>query len=110
MNFGNGGMIPNRHTAYDKNVSPELRWGGVPHGTKSLVLMMEDPDAMNPKPFVHWLVANIPATSTRLRGNLPEDDHVRGLMGAMQGATHTSKIGYFGPKPPADGKAHHYHF
>ena len=110
MNFGNGGTIPNRHTAYDKNVSPELRWSGVPRGARSLVLMMEDPDAINPKPFVHWLMANIPTSSTRLRGNLPEGDRIRGLMGAMQGATHTSKIGYFGPKPPADGKVHHYHF
>ncbi|HVF85443.1 MAG TPA: YbhB/YbcL family Raf kinase inhibitor-like protein, partial [Abditibacteriaceae bacterium] len=109
-NFAPNGLIANRHTAYDKNISPELRWSGVPRGAKSLVLMMEDPDSLNPKPFAHWIMANIPASSTRLRANLPVGDRIAGLPGAMQGATHTSKIGYFGPKPPADGKAHHYHF
>lgn len=108
--FAPNGVIPFRNTAYDKNISPALTWSGVPRNAKSLVLMVEDPDAMNPSPFVHWLVANIPASSTRLPANLPEGDLVRGLRGAMQGATHTSKIGYFGPKPPADGKVHHYHF
>ena len=108
--FAPNGLIAFKHTAYDKNISPELHWSNVPRNAKSLVLMMEDPDATNPKPFVHWLMANIPASSTRLRTDLPEGDTIRGLMGAMQGATSTSKIGYFGPKPPADGKVHHYHF
>ena len=69
-------------------------------------------------------MANIPTSSTGLRAGLPEGDRIR-IMSAMsamqeahimdlvtvtQGAATTSKIGYFGPKPPADGKVHHYHF
>ncbi|HEX8550577.1 MAG TPA: YbhB/YbcL family Raf kinase inhibitor-like protein [Abditibacteriaceae bacterium] len=108
--FPNNGLMGFHHTAYGKNQSPTLRWSGVPANAKSLVLMMEDPDAVNPKPFVHWLVANISPRQTILRGNLGEGDTLPQIPGAMQGAAHTAKIGYFGPKPPADGKAHHYHF
>ena len=108
--FAPNGLIPHHHTAYSKNQSPTLRWSGVPRGTKSLVLMMEDPVALNPKPFVHWLVANISPNQTALRGGLGEGDRLPQIPGAMQGAGHTGKVGYFGPKPPADGLAHKYHF
>ncbi len=122
--FAPNGLIPFRNTAYGPDISPELHWSGVPSGAKSLVLMMEDPNSINPKPFVHWLMANIPISSTGLRAGLPEGDririmsaasarqesHIMDLVTAMQGAATTSKIGYFGPKPPADSKVHHYHF
>jgi Raf kinase inhibitor-like YbhB/YbcL family protein len=107
--FKNNGAIPVSSTAYDKNISPDLRWTGVPRNTKSLVLMMEDPDSRSPKPFAHWLVANISPRATGLRANLPNSEMLASV-GAMQGSNHTSKTGYFGPKPPADGIAHRYNF
>jgi Raf kinase inhibitor-like YbhB/YbcL family protein len=108
--FAPNGLMGFHHTAYGKNQSPTLRWSKAPRGTKSFVLMMEDPDALNPKPFAHWLVANISPKQTMLRGGLGEGDRLPQIPGAMQGAGHTGKVGYFGPKPPADGLAHHYHF
>jgi Raf kinase inhibitor-like YbhB/YbcL family protein len=71
--------------------------------------MMEDPDSRSPKPFAHWLVANISPRAAGLRANLPNSEMLTSL-GAMQGSNHTSKTGYFGPKPPADGIAHRYNF
>jgi len=108
--FANGGAIPVSSTAYDKNISPDLRWTGVPQSAKSLVLMMEDPDALSPKPFAHWLVANISPKARSMKSNLPPMQEMLPAGSAMQGSNHTSKTGYFGPKPPADGKVHHYNF
>ena len=110
INFPPGSKIPFRHTAYDKNVSPELHWSGVPRGAKSLVLMMEDPISMSPKPFIHWLMANIAPASTRISGNLPDNGKAMRVGSAMQGTNSTGQFGYFGPKPPADGLTHEYHF
>ena len=70
---------------------------------------MEDPDSLSPKPFAHWLVANISPNMKGLPANLPMYEKVRG-MSFLQGSNHTSKSGYFGPKPPADVKVHHYNF
>lgn len=108
--FAPNGKIGFHHTAYGKNQSPGLTWTGVPRNAKSLVLMMEDPDAMNPKPFTHWLMANISPQRRGLPSGLGVGDRLPGLGSAMQGAAHNGKIGYFGPKPPADNINHHYHF
>ena len=101
------GAIPVSSTAYDKNISPDLRWTGVPKGTKSIVLMMEDPIALSPKPAVHWLVANLPASARSLPKGIKPNSMP---MGAMQGGNLLGETAYFGPKPPADGLDHHYHF
>ena len=108
--FNNGGPIPVRFTAWDKNISPALRWYGVPKNAKSLVVMMEDPDSLSPKPFVHWLMANISPRAVGLKSGLPNDEKLSAVSGALQGSNTPSKTGYFGPKTPADGKAHHYHY
>ncbi len=105
--FPNGGLIPFSSTAYDKNISPDLRWSNVPKGTKSIAILMEDPDALNPKPAPHWLVVNLPAGARSLPKNIAPDSMP---MGAMQGGNLLCKTAYFGPKPPADGLVHHYHF
>lgn len=106
--FKNNDGLPLKATAYGQNVSPDLRWAGVPKGAKSLVLMMEDPDSLSPKPFPHWLMANISPRATGLKAGIPQIE-MPGL-GAMQGSNSTSDIGYFGPKPPADGVKHRYNF
>lgn len=102
--------IPEANSAYGQDLSPALSWSGVPAGAKSVVLMMEDPDASGPKPFVHWLVANLPANVTSLPASLPKTESPSQLAGAMQGANHTGRLGYYGPHPPSGEPPHRYHF
>jgi Raf kinase inhibitor-like YbhB/YbcL family protein len=104
--FIDSGAIPDRYTCSGKDVSPPLNWTGVPTGAKTLVLVVDDPDAPSGT-FTHWVVYNIDAGSSGLREN------------ALNGAVPTVKysqatndfghIGYNGPCPPP-GKTHHYHF
>ncbi len=105
--FSDMGMIPDKFSDYFQGVSPELSWTGVPNNAKSLVLMMEDPDA-NVKPVTHWIMANIAPNMTSLPENIMKGMEM--VNGAMQGANVTGKIGYFGPKPPRDDPPHKYHF
>ena len=62
--FSHGGEIPRRFTCDGDNISPPLEWSGVPQGTRSLVLVIDDPDAPDPAAplmtWVHWLLFNIP--------------------------------------------------
>ncbi len=108
--FPSNGAIPQEHSAYGQDLSPTLKWSGIPAGTKSLVLMVEDPDAISPKPFVHWLVANIAPTVTQLPAGLPKQEQLSQVANALQGANNMSTIGWFGPRPPAGDLPHHYHF
>lgn len=104
--FANMGMIPDKYSAYFEGISPEISWSKVPQNAKSLVLMMEDPDA-SLKPVTHWIVANIPATVKGFSENVMKTETANG---ALQGANHNGKIGYYGPKPPPAEKPHGYHF
>src|SRR5688572_29057402 len=74
--FANGGKLAVEHSADGDNSSPNLNWSGAPEGTKSFVLMMDDPDAATPKPFVHWIMYNIPASVTALREGFPTEPTV----------------------------------
>ena len=97
-----GAPIPDDFSAYGKNVSPPLRWGKGPYGTRSFALVLEDPDAPMASPFVHWIMWAVPAGVTSLEtGKAPE--------GAVQGKMGAGRLGYFGPRPPP-GAPHHYHF
>ena len=74
---------------------------------------MDDPIAPTPQPFVHWVIYNIPAKATGLPENLMKDAAVtapEAVKGAIQGPTGVRRPGYFGPRPPQDGKVHEYHF
>jgi Raf kinase inhibitor-like YbhB/YbcL family protein len=102
--FAASAAIPLRHSAYGNGVSPELRWSGLPEGTRSLALMMEDPDATSARPFVHWLAWNIDPAS----GGLPEGV-APNATGFVQGRNNRRSNGYFGPRPPGS-RPHHYHF
>jgi Raf kinase inhibitor-like YbhB/YbcL family protein len=108
--FADNAPIPLKHSAYGEDLSPALSWSGVPANTQSLVLMMEDPDALNPKPFVHWIAANLPASLASLPANVAKTERPAVLKGGIQGANHTGSIGYYGPKPPAADGPHRYHF
>lgn len=91
--FQNEGMIPKLYTCDDKDVSPHLAWDGVPEGTKSLALIMDDPDAPVGT-WVHWLVCDIPPGNTQItRGTIP--------MGARQVRNDFGKVEYGGPCPPS---------
>ena len=63
--FENGKQIPKKYTVMGENISPPLNFSGVPKGAKSLVIIMDDPDAPG-KTFTHWLVWNIPANTKGL--------------------------------------------
>ncbi len=110
--FEDGKPIPVEFTADGEDVSPRLTWGDLPKSTKALALICDDPDAPTPKPWVHWVIYNIPAAAKGLPRALPADavlEEPPDLKGATQGKTGWGKPGYRGPAPPK-GKVHHYHF
>jgi Raf kinase inhibitor-like YbhB/YbcL family protein len=93
--------IPARHTCDGQNISPSISWGEIPPGAKSLVLIVDDPDAPDPlspkMTWAHWLLYNIPVKVTglaegRSQDNLPD--------GTFQGMNDWLKTGYGGPCPP----------
>ncbi|KIO48987.1 YbhB/YbcL family Raf kinase inhibitor-like protein [Nitrosospira sp. NpAV] len=99
--FPHQGVIPVRHTCEGHDTSPELFWNDVPEGTKSLVLIMDDPDAPDPaapkRTWVHWVLYNIPVNS----GGLPEAVAARDLPpGTLEGLNDWQRTGYGGPCPP----------
>ena len=90
--FKDGERVPVKYTCEGPNVSPPLQFTDVPAEAKSLVLMVEDPDA-DAKPWVHWLVFNIPPQSGGFEENAIAD-------GAQQGLCNGNTFGYEGPCPP----------
>ena len=103
--FAEGQPIPSKYTCDGENVSPPLSWNGVPEGTKSLTLIVDDPDAPAGI-WVHWVLYDLPANSTELPEGLPKSQYIPG--GAKQGLNDFKHLGYGGPCPPA-GKAHRYY-
>jgi Raf kinase inhibitor-like YbhB/YbcL family protein len=101
-----GQAIPKRFARQGDNKSPQLAWADAPTGVKSFALVCDDPDAPM-KPWVHWVIWNIPADAHGLEEGVPADAS-RGD-GARQGKNDFGGVGYDGPDPPAGG-AHHYFF
>src|SRR3989338_8184168 len=98
--FEHNAVIPEKFTCDGEDVNPELSIEGVPSGAKSLVLIMDDPDAP-PKVWEHWTVINIPPTTA----NIPENTVPEG----KQLTNDFRKVEWGGPCPPP-GKVHHYNF
>jgi Raf kinase inhibitor-like YbhB/YbcL family protein len=96
--FAEGGAIPAKYTCDGKDVSPPLAWSGVPAGAKSLALIVDDPDAPDPKApkmtWVHWVLYDIPPAA----GGLAEGAHAPA--GAQDGVNDWGRTGYGGPCPP----------
>jgi Raf kinase inhibitor-like YbhB/YbcL family protein len=91
--FAHQSPIPDDYTCKGKDLSPSLRIADPPAGTKSLVLVLHDPDA--PKgDFLHWTVWNIPPTTFLVKENSVPDS-------ATQGMNDFGKVGYGGPCPPS---------
>lgn len=110
VSFEDEGSIPVAHSADGHNASPPLGWDGAPEEAQSFVLLVEDPDAAEPKPFVHWIVYDIPAGTSSLREGLPTDPVLPEPQGAKQGTNSRGQIGYMGPRPPLEDGPHAYHF
>ena len=108
--FQDGGPIADRYTPQGENRSPALSWSGVPAGTKELVLLVEDPDAPFPSPFVHWVLHRLPPTTTSLPEGVPTSVELTQFGNAIQGHNDAKTVGYFGPQPPLGHGVHHYHF
>jgi Raf kinase inhibitor-like YbhB/YbcL family protein len=108
--FRSGGTIPMTFSAYGQDISPSLTMAGVPEGTQTLALLMEDPDAGGATPFVHWVAWNIAPSLSALPEAVPTVPQVPDLMNLRQGRNTRGSIGYFGPRPPIGERPHHYHF
>lgn len=99
-----------------QNISPALQWANAPAGTKSFAVTAYDPDAPTGSGWWHWVMYNIPASTTALPAGV---GNARGLglisgrnapSGSVQGTTDFGTKGYGGPCPPVGDKPHHYHF
>lgn len=99
--FNDHTLIPDRYSYSGGNMSPPLEWGGIPDGTRELVLLCEDPDAPNGT-FVHWVVTGIAPGSTGIdEGESP---------GGSAGRNGFGELGWGGPQPPVGDEPHRYFF
>jgi Raf kinase inhibitor-like YbhB/YbcL family protein len=106
--FQDGQSIPKLFTCESQDIAPELKWENIPEQAKSLVLIMDDPDAPDPKApkitWVHWVLYNIPVNTMGLKTNrensLP--------LGTLEGLNDWKRTGYGGPCPPIG--CHRYFF
>jgi Raf kinase inhibitor-like YbhB/YbcL family protein len=96
--FGANTMIPAKFTCEGASVSPALHLGEFPSQTKSLAIIVHDPDAPMKGGFTHWVAFNID----------PVQDIPEGFKGGVQALNGSGKTGYMGPCPPSG--THHYHF
>jgi Raf kinase inhibitor-like YbhB/YbcL family protein len=103
--FTEGGIIPKKYTCDAEDISPDLKWSGVPKEAKSLALICDDPDAPVGT-WVHWVLFNIPADVSSLSAGVAPDAVLKN--GALQGKNDFRKLGYGGPCPP--GGTHRYFF
>ncbi len=104
--FTEGAPIPAKYTCEDKDISPPLQWSGVPEGTRSLVLIADDPDAPVGT-WIHWVIFDLPPDANGLAEDTPRSETLSN--GAKQGVNSFRKTGYGGPCPPP-GKPHRYFF
>jgi Raf kinase inhibitor-like YbhB/YbcL family protein len=95
--FVSGSMIPSLYTCEGKDISPPLAWSGAPAGTKSFVLICDDPDAPL-MTWVHWVYYNIPASVTSLPEALAKAE--KPAQGGIHGKSSFGDFGYGGPCPP----------
>jgi len=98
--FAANGSIPAAHTCDGRDLSPPLAWSGVPAGAKSLAIILDDPDAPDPKApkmtWVHWVIYNLPPSTT----SLAEGASASLPPGTLQGRNDWKATGYRGPCPP----------
>ena len=110
--FSHNGYIPQKHACGGEDVSPELTWGALPAGTRSVAVIMDDPDAPAGL-WVHWVIFDIPPSLTGLKENVAKEESLpdgsrQGLVWGVNDGDF-KRIGYYGPCPPP-GKPHRYFF
>src|SRR5438477_12401753 len=94
-----------------KNVSPALKWSGAPKDTKGFAPLVHDPDApTGGAGWWHWVLFNIPASTTKLAKGAGKADGTGMPAGAQSGVTDFGSAGYGGPCPPEGDKRHRYIF
>lgn len=107
--FSHNGQIPKQYTCQGDDVSPALAWDDLPEGTKSLALIVDDPDAPDPAApkttWVHWVLYNIPPGASGLRKAIEPTDLPRGT---REGKNDWKRTGYGGPCPPI-GRHRYFH-
>jgi Raf kinase inhibitor-like YbhB/YbcL family protein len=103
--FEEGERIPSKYTCKGQDISPPLSFSDVPEKTKSLALILVDPDAPSGK-FVHWVVYNIHPDITDLEENIQKTEKLKN--GIYQGNNDFGRVGYGGPCPPYG--THRYYF
>jgi hypothetical protein len=105
--FSRSGEIPKKHTCEGEDVAPPIAWTGLPAGAKSIALVVDDPDAPDPKApkmtWVHWVLYDIPPDATGLpEGGKPLPP------GTREGTSDFKRTGYGGPCPPV-GRHRYFH-
>jgi len=109
--FQHNQSIPRKYTGDGEDVSPPLSWSGTPPQARELAVVVDDPDAPTPEPWVHWVIYKIPAATTELGEKVPPAQRIGAPAGALQGKNSWPQgIGYRGPAPPKGHGLHHYHF
>src|SRR5262245_41575250 len=109
--FESGAAIPRKHTGDGEDISPALSWSDLPPGTQELALIVDDPDAPTPEPWVHWVMYRIPISASQLPERIPPAQRVPQPAGAVQGRnTWPNGLGYRGPAPPKGHGVHRYFF
>jgi Raf kinase inhibitor-like YbhB/YbcL family protein len=107
--FANQGPIPTRYTCEGQDLSPPLHFAGVPAGTKSLVLIVDDPDAPDPRApkmtWVHWVLYNLPPDTAELAEAITA---LQLPAGTLEGCNDWRRTGYGGPCPPV-GRHRYFH-
>ncbi len=107
--FGPNGKIPALYTGEGRDLSPPLAWTGVPAAAKSLVLIVDDPDAPDPRApkmtWVHWVLYNLPPGTVSLPQAVKSSDLPAGT---LEGLNDWKRTGYGGPMPPV-GRHRYFH-
>ena len=103
------GKLADRNSAYHENLSPPITWTQV-EGAESYALIVEDPDAPQEKPFIHWMIWNIPAEAGGLPEGVPLAQRIDPPHPIFQGRNDMGEYGWFGPRPPAGHGVHRYYF
>jgi Raf kinase inhibitor-like YbhB/YbcL family protein len=102
--FESGEQVPAEYTCKGSNISPPLSWSDVPQGTKSIVIILEDPDSPGGL-FTHWILYNIPPDHRDIRSRVDKKPVL--MDGSRHGLNNFGKMEYGGPCPPP-GTAHRY--
>ena len=108
--FKHNEPIPKPYTGDGKDVSPPLKWEGVPAEAKELAMIVDDPDAPRAEPWVHWVIYKLPPTVKELPEGVAKDAKLNSPAGALQGLNSWGTAGFRGPSPPKGHGVHHYHF